>query len=359
MARGALAIVASLVALLLAAPAATAQEPATPWDGSNPFLCELQYAGFGPTGPNPSADPYCVEFDKRRQNVSQLGVVEFLSLEPARVAAASDKCFYFQSDHWRGSIVQDAPGTKTYEWDGHYFFDKARGEGGVWVSNFNVNGQTGDPRTLPGFPESYKPYFGPGTGGTRNVGSVQADPRCAERAAREGSRIYAALRGTGGGRSACGVAGGPVSSRRLGPVRIGDPETQVRRSLGPPSETKRGFLRYCLDRGARYLVGQREDRSGEFGEGSVERTVMLVSSHSAYRYGGIGPGSSVRALRKRFRRARLVLRYEGGNRVYAPRRRRSAVLFGVRRRKVRFVAVRDLTAVRGKRGIRAFLRRAR
>ena len=55
------------------------------------------------------------------------------------------KCFYFQSDHWRGSIVQDDGSTKTYEWDGHYFFDKARGEGGVWVTNFNVNGQTQRP----------------------------------------------------------------------------------------------------------------------------------------------------------------------------------------------------------------------
>ena len=49
--------------------------------------------------------------------------------EPARVAAAGDKCFYFQSDHWRGSVVQDDGTTKTYEWDGSYFFDKAQGRG--------------------------------------------------------------------------------------------------------------------------------------------------------------------------------------------------------------------------------------
>ena len=39
--------------------------------------------------PHPEADPFCVEFDKRRQNVTELGVVDFLSKEPARVAAAS------------------------------------------------------------------------------------------------------------------------------------------------------------------------------------------------------------------------------------------------------------------------------
>src|SRR5688500_2957427 len=127
MARAGGAIV--VVLLAIATPAGAAEPPA-PWDGANPFECELQQAGFGPTGPQPEADPYCVEFDKRRQNVTQLGVVEFLALEPARVAAASPKCFYFQSDHWRGSVVQEDARTKTYEWDGRYFFEKARGGGG-------------------------------------------------------------------------------------------------------------------------------------------------------------------------------------------------------------------------------------
>ncbi|HEX2084236.1 MAG TPA: hypothetical protein VHF89_01015, partial [Solirubrobacteraceae bacterium] len=87
----------TVVLLLVAAPALG--EP-RPWDGTNPFDCELQWAGFEATGPDPEADPYCVEFDKRRQNVTQLGIVEFFSKEPARVNAAGDKCFYYQHDHW-------------------------------------------------------------------------------------------------------------------------------------------------------------------------------------------------------------------------------------------------------------------
>ena len=43
---------------------------------------------------------------------------------------------------------------------------------------------------MPGFPAEYKPYFGPGTGGVRTRNSVDADPRCVERARREGARIY-------------------------------------------------------------------------------------------------------------------------------------------------------------------------
>src|SRR4051794_368502 len=214
--------VALLALLLLAAPATATDRP-TGWDGVNPFKCVLQQAGFDPTGPDPGADPYCVEFDKRRQNVNELGVVQFLSLEPARVAAASPKCFYFQSDHWRGSFVQDDGTTKTYEWDGHYFFDKARAEGGAWITNFNVNGQSGDPSQIPGMPADFAKHFGPGPGGVITRDDVPADPSCAERAKKDPDKIYA--RGAPGSPNRepaprC-VAGGPVPSRTLGALAVG------------------------------------------------------------------------------------------------------------------------------------------
>src|SRR3954452_17822313 len=136
----ALVVAASGLVLPVAAGAQVA-----PYDGSIPFACTLQQAGFEAEVPDPGADPFCIEFDKRRQNVSELGIVDFLSKEPARVANASPKCFYFQRDHWRASLVQDMP-PAIYEWDGSYFFDKARGLGGAYVENFKVGGQTGDPR---------------------------------------------------------------------------------------------------------------------------------------------------------------------------------------------------------------------
>ena len=181
----------AVVALL---PLATPATRTTGWGGENPFACELQQAGFEPTAPggDPAADPYCVEFDKRRQNVTGLGLADFLSKEPARLAAAVPKCFYFQSDHWRASVVQDDGATKLYEWDGHYFFDKARGEGGVWVTNFNVNGRTADPGATPGVPPEYAEHLGPGTGGVRMIdGSGEAAPRGAQRAREDPGAIYA------------------------------------------------------------------------------------------------------------------------------------------------------------------------
>jgi hypothetical protein len=94
-----------------------------PWiRRSNPFNCELQQAGFEALGPDPAADPYCVGFEKTRQNVTEFGLLDFLMKEPARVAAALPKCFYYQADHWRGSIVQDDDRTKLYEFRGRYFF---------------------------------------------------------------------------------------------------------------------------------------------------------------------------------------------------------------------------------------------
>jgi hypothetical protein len=156
-----------LIAVTAAVPSSAAAQEPQGWDGTNPFVCTLQQTGTGTDFPQPEADPFCVEFDKTHQNVDQLGLVDFLSKEPARVAAAGDKCFYFQSDHWRGTVSESVPESETYAWDGHYYFNKATGAGGVYIENFRVGGQTGDPTAVPGFPEEWKPFFGPGRGGVK------------------------------------------------------------------------------------------------------------------------------------------------------------------------------------------------
>ena len=92
------------------------------------------------------------------------------------MAAASPKCFYYQRDHWVGSVVQDDGRTETYSWDGSYYFDKAKGAGGAYVENFTVNNQSGDPTAMPGFPEEWKPYFGYGRGGFHSTGIGRRGP---------------------------------------------------------------------------------------------------------------------------------------------------------------------------------------
>jgi hypothetical protein len=167
---------AAFAASIVLAPAALGATIA-PYDGSNPFRCVVQKAGTGVDFRDPAADPFCVEYDKTQQNVTDFGLVDFLLLEPARVAAAVPKCFYYQTDHWTGWIVQGEE-PQLWHWDGQYFFDKARGMGGVHVENFSIGGRTADPRSLPGFPEEFEPYFGPGGGGAFVELGI-ADPRCA------------------------------------------------------------------------------------------------------------------------------------------------------------------------------------
>jgi Ca2+-binding RTX toxin-like protein len=174
-------LTAAAFALALAwSPAAFAQQPEgpyAPWDGSSPFNCVLQDAGTGTTVPDPGADPYCVEFDKTQQNVTELGILEFLANEPGRVAAASPKCFYYQSDHWTGSVTPGGP--ELWHWDGQYFFDKAIGAGGVNLQNFRVAGQAADPSDYGEVPTAFAPYVDQGGGGGYVVGDVPADPNCA------------------------------------------------------------------------------------------------------------------------------------------------------------------------------------
>ncbi|HEV2999659.1 MAG TPA: hypothetical protein VGW75_02875 [Solirubrobacteraceae bacterium] len=333
--------------LALAAVAVVRAAEPRPWDGSNPFACELQYAGFEPAGSDPAADPYCVEFDKRRQNVTQLGIVDFFAKEPERVASAGDKCFYYQVDHWRSAVVQDDGTTAVYEWDGAYFFDKARAEGGAHVTNFRVNGRTEDPGRVPGMPPEYAQHMGPGSGGVRFAHGDGPDPRCVEKARRE--PVYAAQGGGGGdgrGGASAGCRAPSVTSRRLGPVALGDSEATVRAKLGPPAEVRRGFLRYCAD-GA-YLVGQRTDRSGDLGAGDAEPAVMIVARRGRFRH---GPGTPAKRIR-RLRPAGSVAR----TRVWLGRRGR--VVYGTRGGRVRWVAVYDRRALRSRRAMRELLRRA-
>jgi hypothetical protein len=179
--------------LLWAAPAAAEQPvgPYAPWDGTNPFNCVIQDVGTGTNFPFPDADPFCVEYDKTQQNITDFGFAEFLANEPVRTAAASPKCFYYQTDHWTGSIVQGEQ-PELWHWDGQYFFDKAIGGGGVNITNFRIGGQ---PASFPAgsLPPEFQPYFDQNGGGAYVITGIPADPNCAARVdtPEERNQIYA------------------------------------------------------------------------------------------------------------------------------------------------------------------------
>jgi len=292
-----------VLALLLNGTPARALSAPTPWDGVNPFDCTIQDAGQGTTVPDPGADPYCVRFDKTNQNVTQLGLVDFLSKEPARVAAAVPKCFYYQEDHWRESLIQSDQQTVVYEFYGHYFFNKATGDGGVWITGFTIAGQTFDPRTLPGFPPQWDADFGPGTGGVISHDDVPVDPSCVATANNAPAPIYAPTEPSGPQAGApprtavqCARASGRVNRSGLGPVKLGTSKDRVLATLGSPKSIGRDVLHYCLTRGGSLVVGER---------GRGARTVFLSTTSRAFTLRGasgrtLAVGASARSLRTAF-----------------------------------------------------------
>lgn len=349
--RVAAAAITFACAVAIAATPASAITPPQPWDGMNPFNCTVQDAGLGATVPDPSADPYCVHFDKTHQNVSQLGIVDFLLREPSRTAAAIPKCFYFQEDHWRGSLVQSDGRTVVYEFEGHYFFDKATGDGGAWVTGFTVAGQTFDPTQLPGFPPGYRHYFGPGTGGVITHDQIPVDPQCVALAGQK--PVYAQQTGA----PRCVPATGRVTRKSLGPVSLGATEGQVRALLGPPQTVKRGFLNYCVSGGGTLLVGQPGDRSGTFGDGGSARTVMVLSTAPGFVLRG-GHGKTV-AVRSRKRA--LLAGFRAAKRLSHSNayRLEPGVVAGVKHGRVAYLAIYDRHAIRRQITLRGYLRRAR
>jgi hypothetical protein len=325
--RSRLAIAVLTGVLGVAASPAAAQTGTSGWDGTNPFECTLQFAGTEAGVPNPEADPYCVEFDKRHQNVSELGVVQFLSLEPARVAAASPKCFYFQHDHWVGSLQQGNPATQTYAWDGSYYFDKARGTGGVYVENFTFNGQTGDPSQLPGFPAEYKPFFGSGKGGVQRSEAIEADPSCIAKAEEKSPYRQDRPGGSAGASEMdrCRVAGGRVD-RGIAGVRLGMKRASARQKLGAATTESARYMTWCMTGGGKVVAAF--DRSGAAG-----RVVLVLTNAGPFDARGFRAGSKSSKARRNLRGERTIAKN-----VLAMKRRKDVLIAGLARGRVAYLA---------------------
>lgn len=277
----------------------------SPRNGVNPFRCTIQDSGQGTMVPDPSAGPYCERFDKSNQNVTDLRLIDFLTKEPARFGAAAPKCFYYQDDHWRGSLVQSDARTVLYEFYGHYFFNKATGDGGAWVTGFTIAGQTFDPRSLPGFPPQYDQYFGPGRGFITHD-DVPTDPSCVAESSQTPGSIYASPR------PRCIPAHGQINRTHVGPVKLGTAIDRVRSRLGPPRSVRREFLRYCLGAGGNLLVGWR-GHGGPSGSSANGRAVIVIATSRGFMLHAptgraIRVGSSTKRLRQAFSGARSVLR---------------------------------------------------
>jgi hypothetical protein len=324
--RGLVTLIAAVAALAATATPASAQtsQPTGPWDGSNPFNCVNQDVGTGTDFPYPNADPFCVEFDKTSQNVTDFGIADFASEEPARTAAATPKCFYYQHDHWTGSVVQGQQ-PEVWHWDGEYYFDKAKGTGGVSIHNFRIGGQPADPR--PYVPDAYKPYFNADGGGVKVINDQGPDPNCAAKVdtPKERRRVY---RSGGHSYRPCIPPGGRIGRAHVGLADLGARRRALHKRLGKPRTAKPGIDRWCVLGAANLSVAYSH-------AGRVE---LIRSTVHGQTVNGIGPGSHAGKAKGALR---LEHRFSIGrtNVLAASRRRGSRLFAGVGGGKVRWLAL--------------------
>jgi hypothetical protein len=307
--------------LVLATPAAA--QPISPYDGHGPFNCQLQDVGTGTAYPNPGADPFCVEYDKTQQNVTDFGIFDFLTKEPARVAAAVPKCFYFQRDHWTGSVVQGAP-PELWHWDGSYFFDKSNASGGVHVANFRIGGQPMD--ATPYAPAEFQPYLAQdGGGGAYVSGQVPADPACAAKVdtPAERAQVYYHTQ-----------PGGPISRQGIGRFVLGEPSTALHQSEGPAHEIVNGTERFNVTGGGQLRLAY------------VNSLVAAILTTSPNHFlGEVHPGVSGTTARRALHASFAFT--IGDLAVFeAPRLNRSRLLLGIRAGSLEWIAIVDPTRIR-------------
>lgn len=324
-----------------AAPAAAqTTEAFAPYDGSNPFNCDLQDVGTGTDFPDPDADPFCVEYEKTNQNLTDFGIVDFLAQEPARVAAATPKCFYYQRDHWTGWVVQDQP-PELWHWDGAYFFDKAKGTGGISVRNFRLAGEPAD--MTPFVPSEYRPYFDPsGGGGVRMVLETDPDPRCAALAERED--VYANRPHFGD----CIPPGGELRGRSVGLTRLGMRRRRVRERLGAPSESDRRVDRWCLVGDADLRIVYR---------GNANRTALIRTSSRGHAARGVASGDRASKAKRKLRLGEGFRRADGVRVLESSRPGvRRSLFAALARKRVRWLAIADPKRLKGRRAERRAIR---
>ena len=330
MPRAPLAVLFLGAALLVPSSLAQAQQPVGPYDGSNPFRCELQDVGTGTDFPDPDADPFCVKFDKTSQNITDFGIVDFLLEEPNRVVAATTKCFYFQRDHWTGSIIQGGD-TELWNWKGNYWFDRARGLGGVSVRDFRIAGQPGN--ATPFVPPEYAPYFDEdGGGGVQVTLATDPDPTCTPRVdtPEEREEIYR----DDPVAEECIPPGGRLRGRKVGRAKLGMNRTDLIADLGEPTIRRNRVDRWCVVGGASLRIAYKR------------KAVSLIrTSARGHALAGVAPKDPASKARERFGSTEFRI---GASRVTeggGTKNRRGFAAFGSHR--VRWVAIADPAAVPG------------
>jgi len=154
--------------------------------------------------------------------------------------------------------------------------------------------------------------------------------------------VWPGASGAGSGKG-CLARRSPIGPRNIGRVRIGMTRKALLRRVPAPRRRTRRSWRWCV-KGGKGTVSAAFTKKGR---------VALVTT-TAERYGNrrVHPGSKKATLRRAYPRGRRV----GPTLVRA--NSRSPRLFGVRRGRVKFVAVTTRRTIHRRRALRAYLRYA-
>ena len=286
--RALVGIAAAALALIPAS--AHAQGPAEPFDGTIPFDCVLQQAGTEAEFPDPDADPFCVEYDKRHQNVSRARRRR-VPLARAGARGGRDAEVLLLPARPLGRV--DRPGRRPHRdlLVGRLVLLR-QGEGRGRRLRRELHGQQPERRPdarCPASPRSGSPTSATGAAASTRPGTVDADPTCVAKA--EEKSPYRARAGAGA--AAARLPGGRGQRRPLDrrPRARRDPRARRSTRNGEPLRRKRGFLRYCVHR--RRQVHGRVRRSG--------RAEFLLTSNPGFDVNGVRRLTPARQARRRLK----------------------------------------------------------
>jgi hypothetical protein len=135
----------------------------------------------------------------------------------------------------------------------------------------------------------------------------------------------------------------PIGPRNIGRIRIGYTRRRLGRVPVTPVRTTRRSYRYCVKRSSGRVTAVFSKRG---------RVALVVTTARAHGNRGVRPGGSGRAVRRAYSRRAAI-----GRGLYRANRR-SPRLIGIRKGRVRFIAVANRSLLGNKRALRRHLRLA-
>ena len=139
----------------------------------------------------------------------------------------------------------------------------------------------------------------------------------------------------GGPRPRCVPRKAKVGRRSIGRIALGNRSSTVASRYGLPSRRKGGVWRYCVTGGGKFIAVFSKRK----------RLLFLATTAKGHKRGKLHPGSLLRTLRRSYR-GRSLRRVRGQVIVVRKGKANRNLVFGVRGRRIRYIAVVDRSILR-------------